>query len=148
MATGKNSLDQIAKNMDSWLTGKSPFALPNLSRPLTPSPSAGPKSLGLIILEHESTNQTVKAFTDAFQKVRSNGWRDESLARLFGSVYQNVDSNGVVTLRNIVNDNGPVEVSNSTTTTSPASSTGSSRTSSSRAPMSCVLSLFSHVSFS
>ncbi len=50
----------------------------------------GPKSPGLIILEHELSNNTVGAFMQAFPLIAQNGWKFESVARLDGgSVYQN-----------------------------------------------------------
>ena len=53
---------------------------------------SGPKSPGLIILEHELSNNTVGAFINAFPAIQSNGWKIESLAQLDGeSAYQNAD---------------------------------------------------------
>ena len=50
----------------------------------------GPKSPGLIILEHELSNQTTGAFIQAFPLIAQNGWKFESVARLDGgTVYQN-----------------------------------------------------------
>ncbi|KAI0832445.1 hypothetical protein BC628DRAFT_1414745 [Trametes gibbosa] len=59
----------------------------------------GPKSPGLIILEHELSNNTVSAFMQAFPLIQQNGWKFESLARIEGGdVYQNApDSLGEVT---------------------------------------------------
>ena len=53
----------------------------------------GPKSPGLIILEHELTNDTVTAFMDNFPLMQQNGWKMISTAEVNGSkpVYQ--DSN-------------------------------------------------------
>ncbi|KAI0638210.1 hypothetical protein C8Q77DRAFT_1153878 [Trametes polyzona] len=52
----------------------------------------GPKSPGLVILEHELNNNTVGAFIQAFPLIQQNGWKFESLARIDGgSVYQNAE---------------------------------------------------------
>lgn len=52
----------------------------------------GPKSPGLIILEHELTNDTVSAFIDAFPMIKQNGWNIVSVAELDGnSAYFNAD---------------------------------------------------------
>jgi hypothetical protein len=42
----------------------------------------GPKSPGLIILEHELTNQTVQCFIDAFPQIKANGWNIVSQASM------------------------------------------------------------------
>ncbi|KAI0347541.1 glycoside hydrolase/deacetylase [Trametopsis cervina] len=60
---------------------------------------AGPKSPGLIILEHELSTSTVQAFIDSYPTLKSNGWQTVSLAELDGgSAYQNADGDdGTVT---------------------------------------------------
>lgn len=64
------SMDKIATQMHTWLTG--------------------PKKPGLIILEHELSNQSVQAFIDAWDLVVSNGWKTTSVAQMGGSsAYQN-----------------------------------------------------------
>ncbi|KAI6145063.1 carbohydrate esterase family 4 protein [Pisolithus tinctorius] len=64
------SMDNIATQMHTWLTG--------------------PKKPGLIILEHEISNQSVQAFIDAWDLVVSNGWKTTSVAQMGGaSTYQN-----------------------------------------------------------
>ncbi|GBE79445.1 Chitin deacetylase [Sparassis crispa] len=51
----------------------------------------GPKSPGLIILEHELTNGSVNAYMDVFPLIRQNGWDIVSVAQLDGlPAYQNV----------------------------------------------------------
>lgn len=65
----------------------------------------GPKSPGLIILEHEIAQDTVGVFIDSFPEIIQNGWKFESLARLIGNdqVYQNSkDSDSSVTPDNIL----------------------------------------------
>ncbi|KAI0743073.1 hypothetical protein C8Q80DRAFT_1273630 [Daedaleopsis nitida] len=62
---------------------------------------SGAKSPGLIILEHELTNDTVGAFMQAFPLIAQNGWNFKSLARMNSDtdpIYQNaVDDTGDVT---------------------------------------------------
>jgi len=60
---------------------------------------AGPKSPGLIILEHELSDQSVQAFITNFPSIASNGWQ---ITNIPGTVsapwYQNADtSNSTVT---------------------------------------------------
>ncbi len=57
--------------------------------------SIGPKSPGLVILEHELTEDTVQAFMNAYPVMKSNGWEIESLALIESdSAYQNSDGTG------------------------------------------------------
>ncbi|EKM59059.1 carbohydrate esterase family 4 protein [Phanerochaete carnosa HHB-10118-sp] len=52
----------------------------------------GPKSPGLIVLEHELTEFTVQAFIDAFPLIKSSGWDIVSVTELDGeSAYANAD---------------------------------------------------------
>jgi hypothetical protein len=55
----------------------------------------GPKTPGLVILEHEDSNEAYEAFVSAFPKIIEKGWKFESLARLFGKgqAYQNAMDN-------------------------------------------------------
>ncbi|KXN86273.1 Chitin deacetylase [Leucoagaricus sp. SymC.cos] len=79
LGSGGTSLETISKQFGEWL--------------------ARPKSPGLVILEHEDSNDAYNAFTDAFPRITENGWKFESLARLFGQgqAYQNsLDNNSEV----------------------------------------------------
>ncbi|KAH7914353.1 carbohydrate esterase family 4 protein [Hygrophoropsis aurantiaca] len=70
---GGTTLDKIATLMQKWLTG--------------------PKSPGLVILEHELMPDSVKSFIDAFPLMKQNGWNMVSLAKMDGlAAYQNADS--------------------------------------------------------
>lgn len=62
---------QIHANMQTWLTG--------------------PKTPGLIILEHELSDESVRAFIDTYLLIGANGWNPVSVARLDGltAPYQN-----------------------------------------------------------
>lgn len=43
---------------------------------------SGPKTPGLIILEHELSDVTVKVFTDAYPVMKASGWNTISIAEL------------------------------------------------------------------
>ncbi|KAK1234313.1 hypothetical protein PQX77_002484 [Marasmius sp. AFHP31] len=62
MTTNEKTTEALLHDMDGWL--------------------AGPKSPGLIVLEHELTDQTVQAFTEAYPRIKNNGWRTGSLLAL------------------------------------------------------------------
>lgn len=94
---------------------------------------SGPKSPGLMILEHEINELQVSAFIDAFPMIAQNGWRFESLAQLYpeyGGPYQNAESNDSTDvvpqgITEGASDNGDDDDSTSSTT---SSSTEPSRT--------------------
>ncbi|KAF5363701.1 hypothetical protein D9756_000624 [Leucocoprinus leucothites] len=75
LGSGGTTLETIAKQMQEWLSR--------------------PKSPGLVVLEHEDSDDALNAFIDAFPKVLESGWKFESLARLFGQgqAYQNSNDN-------------------------------------------------------
>ena len=95
---------------------------------------AGPKSPGLVVLEHELSVQTVQVFMDMYPKIKAAGWQTMSLARINGSaVYQNAeDSTGPVTfVADITEADGQEPASSSSSATpSPSSSSSSSSSSS------------------
>ena len=62
VVSGGTTLPAIAANMQKWLTG--------------------PKSPGLIILEHELTNATVSAFMAAYPLIGQNQWNVKSQAQM------------------------------------------------------------------
>jgi peptidoglycan/xylan/chitin deacetylase (PgdA/CDA1 family) len=84
------TLGAINASMTKWLTGKY-LQLCFFGGQLTFSLCAtGPKNPGLIILEHELTNQSVEAFISAYPVMKANGWNITSTAQLAGNVaYQN-----------------------------------------------------------
>lgn len=55
---------------------------------------AGPKVPGLMVLEHENSDQSVQAFIDNFPAIRANGWTFASLAEVCAGngSYQNAMS--------------------------------------------------------
>ncbi|KAF9491030.1 glycoside hydrolase/deacetylase [Pleurotus eryngii] len=67
----------------------------------------GPKSPGLIILEHDTSEAAVDAFISAYPVIKANGWQLVSQAQLsngHGSTYQNVDAQGEVTFKAVAAD--------------------------------------------
>jgi len=111
MLPGGTTLAKINASMTKWLTG--------------------PKSPGLIILEHELSNQSVQAFIDAYPVMKANGWNITSAAQLAGNIpYQNADSSTApVTPANgvIVGDINSSEAPAASSATTPGS-TGTSST--------------------
>jgi chitin deacetylase len=83
----------------------------------------GPKSPGLVILEHELTPQSVAAFISAYPLIKGNGWSLQSLTQLYGGrSYQNAQgssSNDVVPAGVLVAQN--ITTSSSTLSTSQTS---------------------------
>jgi chitin deacetylase len=65
----------------------------------------GSKTPGLIILEHELTNDTAQAFINNYNLISSNGWNAISAAEMDGQnrPYQNaVGTTGAVTYSRVV----------------------------------------------
>ena len=56
--------------------------------------SLGPKTPGLIVLEHELSNITVEGFEQSFDLIEQNNWIFQSLALVLGnnSAYFNSDN--------------------------------------------------------
>ncbi|KAJ4478081.1 chitin deacetylase [Lentinula aciculospora] len=113
--TGGTTAQAINSSMTTWLTGS--------------------KTPGLIILEHELSDQSVQAFEAAYPVMKSNGWNLQSVAQLAAggqSAYQNAISinTGSVTPADIIFGNV------SATLSATASSTLSSSSSTSRTPSS------------
>ncbi|KAL0949996.1 hypothetical protein HGRIS_010005 [Hohenbuehelia grisea] len=109
--------EKISASMNQWLTG--------------------PKSPGLIVLEHELSDQSVQAFMDAYPAIKKNGWKIGSLAKIIGdSAYQNTDPSGNVrpgivaanvnALNTTSSSSSSSSQSGSTTSTTPSSSSSSS----------------------
>ena len=93
---------------------------------------SGPKSPGLIVLEHEFSEQTVQAFISAYPVIKANGWITASTARIIGGgqVYQNPDSftqtPATTTTPPTTSDEGTAQLRPSTTLT--GNSFGTSQT--------------------
>ncbi|KAF9451726.1 carbohydrate esterase family 4 protein [Macrolepiota fuliginosa MF-IS2] len=71
LGAGGTTIEEVGTQMDSWLSG--------------------PKSPGLVILEHEDSTDAVTCFKNAFPKIVAKGWKFVSLAQLLGNgqAYQN-----------------------------------------------------------
>ena len=65
LSTGGTTPEAISASITGWLTG--------------------PKSPGLMILEHELSDQTVQVFVDAYPLMVSTGWILESAANIDGN---------------------------------------------------------------
>lgn len=114
----------IASNLSSWITG--------------------PKSPGLLFLEHELYNETVQAYINAYPAMLANKWKTVSVAQLVPSSVDNVvgqtywngppgtgkitSSEGILGAGNFANASA---VANTTSTTSTSSSTSSGTSTSS-----------------
>jgi len=114
MLPSGTSLSKINASMTKWLTG--------------------PKNPGLIILEHELSNQSVDAFISAYPVMKANGWNITSTAQLAGNLpYQNADgstdpvtpANGVI-LGDINSSAAPSATATSASPSTTTSSSGSS----------------------
>jgi hypothetical protein len=79
LTTGGTTPSKIHSNMQKWLSG--------------------PKSPGLVILEHELSTGSVQAFIDAYPLMKSNGWQILTVADALGSSWY----------QNSQNDNSTVE---------------------------------------
>ncbi|KAH9060911.1 carbohydrate esterase family 4 protein [Lactarius vividus] len=108
---------------------------------LTPNAAPnGPKTPGLIILEHELSDDSVQAFIDNYPLIGANSWRPVSVAQLDGlnSPYQNAQgTNGTVTTSDIVNTS-PSPLASTVPGTTLTRATSSSSTSSSSSATSTV----------
>ncbi|KAF9075809.1 glycoside hydrolase/deacetylase [Rhodocollybia butyracea] len=125
LTTGGTTLEAISSSMNTWLTG--------------------PKSPGLIILEHELSDQSVQAFKSAYPVMKSNNWKLVSVAQLVGEhgPYQNALSinKGNVATADIIdsklmsmNTSASTSMSTSTTTSSSSPNSTSSSASDNTAP--------------
>lgn len=102
----------------------------------------GPKTDGIMMLQHEVTDLSVKIFMDIFPLIEQKGWRYESLAQVLGDgmAYQNAASSSSddVTPMNVSDgpsgaDDGDDEDDGDEDSTSSESATESSSETSTRA---------------
>ncbi|KAJ3778896.1 carbohydrate esterase family 4 protein [Lentinula raphanica] len=120
--SGGTTAQAINSSMTTWLTGS--------------------KTPGLIILEHELSDESVQAFEAAYPVMKSNGWNLQSVAQIAAggqSAYQNAIgiNTGSVTPADIIigeTSNTLSSSAASTSTTSSSSSLSTSRTSESATP--------------
>ncbi|RDB22526.1 Chitin deacetylase [Hypsizygus marmoreus] len=111
LTTGGTTPEKVQASLTQWLTG--------------------PKVPGLVILEHEVSDQSVQAFIAGYPLIKPNGWKTDSLAQLVGdSVYQNSkDGASPVTFDGILASSVPSE-SPSSSSSSSSDTTSSDTTSS------------------
>lgn len=81
----------------------------------------GPKSPGLIILEHELSDGSVQAFIDAYPLMQSNGWDIRNIPNLFNQPWysNSLNDNSTVSQLDIVSA-GSVSINLSTTSAAAA----------------------------
>jgi len=106
MATGKTSLQAINASMTKWLNG--------------------PKTPGLMILEHDLDNDCVEAFVDAHPVMVSTGWKLESVADITSSgAYQNSKdgTSPVARANGVLGQTYSLPTSTSASSSTPADST-------------------------
>ncbi|KAJ6539347.1 hypothetical protein B0H19DRAFT_1269671 [Mycena capillaripes] len=111
LTTGGTTAQVINASMTEWITG--------------------PKSPGLIILEHELSDQSVASFMAAYPLMKSNNWNTASVAQIVDgtSAYQNSASSlAPVTHADIVvsNNSGNSSSSNAASASGSSGSSGSS----------------------
>jgi len=96
---GGTTVEAVNANLTAWITG--------------------PKSPGLIILEHELTNQTVQCFIDAFPQIKANGWNIVSQASMAnaGGAWANLGPDGSVLAKGILASDSMASPTPSTTST-------------------------------
>ncbi|KAF7352789.1 Carbohydrate esterase family 4 protein [Mycena venus] len=90
----------------------------------------GPKSPGLIILEHELSDQSVASFMSAYPLMKSNNWITASVAQIVDgtSAYQNsASSSAAVTLSDILATNSSNSGSSNAASVSGSSSSSAAR---------------------
>lgn len=109
LITGGTTPAAINASLTQWLTGSSfdLFSSLVVTYVTACAVSAGPKSPGLIILEHDTSEAAVDAFISAYPAIKANGWQLVSQAQLsngHGSTYQNVDAQGKVTFKAVAAD--------------------------------------------
>jgi len=129
----------VVWNHDSedWAQNNPGPIVNNLQQILT-----GPKSPGLIVLEHELSEITITGFMNSYNMIKANGWNFQSLAQVLGggSSYTNAQNSttGNVTPEPIVASvsvasssstassqaSATTEASNTTTTSSPKVGSG------------------------
>lgn len=109
LITGGTTPAAINASLTQWLAGSSLDYPPHgLVTHVTGCVMfAGPKSPGLIILEHDTSEAAVDAFISAYPVIKANGWQLVSQAQLsngHGPTYQNVDAQGKVTFKAVAAD--------------------------------------------
>jgi chitin deacetylase len=96
----------IAGQMNTWLNGQlNPISKTNYAFKFC----SGPKSPGLMILEHELSDLSVGAFMAAYPLMKSAGWNLQSAARLIntdGAYRNSLGPNGAITAAALLDFSG------------------------------------------
>lgn len=106
LTTGGTTPEQVHKDMASWF--------------------AGPKSPGIMILEHELSTLSVNAFIDGYPLAKAAGWTPRAVSQFHqgDSPYQNAAGNtGDVTSAPLLANGGGSNLQTSASTTTGAAST-------------------------
>lgn len=111
IAGGGITAAAVAKLFDGWLKG--------------------PKTPGLVILEHETSPQSVTAFMDAYPSFKTNGWKAVSQAQMFAT-----DNSGTGTGNTSMPSSSAVTLTSSSKSGKSQSTSASASTSSSSSPAS------------
>ena len=99
LTTGGTTPEAVNASLTQWLTG--------------------PKSPGLIILEHELTNQSSQSFIDAYPLMSSTGWNIFSTTKLEGQTVYFNSKDSVSPVQQVAGVLGANYVNLPTTTSSP-----------------------------
>lgn len=95
MASGATTLPKVVASLNAWYAGMGAFfcSLSWEAWRLITHGFQGPKSPGLIVLEHELTNDTAGAFIQTYPSIAANSWTPVSTVQMFSGAYQNADDN-------------------------------------------------------
>ena len=94
MISGVTTAEAVHTDLTNWLSGARSLVI-TLHRMFITNQKLGPKTPGLVILEHEIDDRQVDAFMASFPLIAQNGWKFESLAQIYpdrGGPYQNAAS--------------------------------------------------------
>ncbi|KAM6495883.1 carbohydrate esterase family 4 protein [Amanita muscaria] len=104
LVTGGTTTAIIHRSMQSW--------------------TSGPKSPGLIVLEHETSEDAVNSFIDAYPMIVNNGWNIMSVTRFANeSAYQDPATAAASSAGSLMDSSGPLTTSDITTQASDDSQT-------------------------
>ena len=84
----------------------------------------GPKSPGLIILEHELSEITVSAFMEAFALIAQNGWKFVSLVQALGKMASDSNPQNPPSRQHVTPGNTAGPVSSTSSLPSTGNNTG------------------------
>lgn len=131
MSQGKTTLPQVVSELTGWYNGQhSTRHRPFRIRTNAGWIHTGTQSPGLIILEHELTNDTVSAFITTYPYIAANNWKMDSVVMLDGlnQPYQNAQ--GTTGAVDSVSDILPDSATDSSDSSSTSASAGAASTTS------------------